>query len=154
MTAEAPVAAVVDGICAQPQLTPEALYRLRFVARNSAVEGAALQNRLAQTEGEALSPEEKGLRKAAYYYILQSPAQARGELVRLSGPVVELIKAGLAIESDRCQFAVDILRQVTSQIQHPLIDDNGDKIGHNLNESGCDPETPGEDGYLAANTFL
>lgn len=38
--------------------------------------------------------------------------------------------------------------------QHPLIDDNGDKLGHSVGENGYDPNTPGQDGYLAANTYL
>lgn len=35
-----------------------------------------------------------------------------------------------------------------------MIDDNGDGIGHYLNEPGYDPSTPGEDGYLANSTYL
>jgi len=38
--------------------------------------------------------------------------------------------------------------------QHPLIDDNGDSIGHHYTEPGYNPETEGEDGYLASSTFL
>lgn len=38
--------------------------------------------------------------------------------------------------------------------QHPLIDDNGDKIGHYYNESGYDPNCEGKDGFLANHTFL
>jgi hypothetical protein len=38
--------------------------------------------------------------------------------------------------------------------QHPLIDDNGDKIGSYYNETSYDPNTLGMDGYLAAHTFL
>ena len=34
--------------------------------------------------------------------------------------------------------------------QHPLIDDNGDKIGHYYTETGYDPNTLGMDGCLAA----
>lgn len=37
---------------------------------------------------------------------------------------------------------------------HPLIDDNGDRIGSYYNETSYDPSTVGMDGYLAANTFL
>ena len=39
--------------------------------------------------------------------------------------------------------------------QHPLIDDNGDGIGHIYYETNYyDPTDPDKDGYLAANTFL
>ena len=38
--------------------------------------------------------------------------------------------------------------------QHPLIDDNGDGIGHHFSESGYNPDVPNMDGYLAARTFL
>ena len=39
--------------------------------------------------------------------------------------------------------------------QHPLIDDNGDYIGHHFYETNYyDPIDPNKDGYLAAHTFL
>jgi len=39
--------------------------------------------------------------------------------------------------------------------QHPLIDDNGDHIGHHFSETNYyDPNDPTKDGYLAAHTFL
>ena len=47
-----------------------------------------------------------------------------------------------------------ISRNPTQGPDHPLIDDNGDKIGYHFNDSGYDPSIPGKDGYLAANTFL
>ena len=36
----------------------------------------------------------------------------------------------------------------------PLIDDNGDGVGHHYTDAGFDPSTPGEDGYLASRSFL
>jgi len=39
--------------------------------------------------------------------------------------------------------------------QHPLIDDNGDDIGHHFCETNYyDPDDPSKDGYLANQTFL
>ena len=37
---------------------------------------------------------------------------------------------------------------------HPLIDDNGDRVGSHYNQSSYNPDILGMDGYLAANTFL
>jgi len=42
----------------------------------------------------------------------------------------------------------------TTQLEHPIIDDNGDKIGHHYTEAGYDPCNPNADGYLAARTYL
>ena len=41
-----------------------------------------------------------------------------------------------------------------TQPQHPLIDDNGDKVGHHFYENGYGYSDPTKDGYLAANTFV
>lgn len=39
-------------------------------------------------------------------------------------------------------------------IEHPLLDDNDDGIGHHFSEGGYNPFTPNYDGYLAARTYL
>jgi hypothetical protein len=39
------------------------------------------------------------------------------------------------------------------RLQHPLIDDNGDKIGHRYGWFGFDPNDPFKDGYVAAKIF-
>lgn len=41
-----------------------------------------------------------------------------------------------------------------TKIEHPLLDDNDDGIGHHYSEVGYDPTNPNSDGYVAARTFL
>ncbi len=38
--------------------------------------------------------------------------------------------------------------------EHPMIDDNSDRIGHHYSEVGYNPTDPNSDGYLAARTYL
>lgn len=37
--------------------------------------------------------------------------------------------------------------------QHPLIDDNGDEVGHHYTQPCYDPDTKGKDGYVAARIY-
>ncbi len=52
------------------------------------------------------------------------------------------------------EYSVHFVKNRYGEMFHPMIDDNGDKVGHYLNESGYNSDTPGMDGYLAAHTFL
>jgi len=53
------------------------------------------------------------------------------------------------------RYAANFVAENRPGKQHPLIDDNDDRVGHHFFETNYyDPYDPAKDGYIAANTFL
>lgn len=79
----------------------------------------------------------------------------RWAINRENGVDADLNDDGMVSIAEAYMFAADFSNKHSNLgSQHPLLDDNGDKIGSYYNETSYDPDTLGMDGYLAAHTFL
>ncbi len=97
-------APVVDSVCAHP-LDAEAILKLRYAARNSTLERAALANWASDLEHSAISKEEKVLRHAAFNWILGSHDKTDSAKA-LTGQPSHIVRGGTAFDKGRFDEAI------------------------------------------------
>jgi DNA-directed RNA polymerase subunit alpha len=122
MASEVNVVSAVDEICAQPNLTPALVLKLRSVARHNLAEFKVLQTRYAALDGESLPAPEKALRQAAFAWVLNRVEQAEAALKNVSGPMAQLLKGELTLDREENAQAADLLRAAAGQFHdEPLV---------------------------------
>ena len=110
----------IDEIASRPTLDAEAILKLRNLARNSPAERKALQARLAALAEEDLPREEKGLRDAAYNWILGYFNEADAALRNVSSGLARLVRGCMALERGQHEQAISDL-QATQSLAHSAI---------------------------------
>jgi DNA-directed RNA polymerase subunit alpha len=102
----------IDSICAHP-LDAESILKIRYAARNSTVERAALQNWASDLDQSALSKEEKVLRHAAFNWILGTHDKTESAK-SIGGATGHVIRGGTALDKGKFEDAISELKSALS----------------------------------------
>ena len=117
MASEITDAGAVEEMCSQAALTPDSVLRLRSVVRNDQKERDILEGRLSALDGEGLPPEERGVRQAAFAWILYRFHEAERALGKLdAGGMRLLIQGGIAMDRADHTSAIEALETAVAHV--------------------------------------
>jgi len=122
MAEETQVASVLDQVLAKPGLDANDILKIRNATRNSTAERKALQGHLSALDGGSHSKEEKGLRHAAFAWILGRFDEAEAALKGVPASAASLIRGGIAADRGNAEAAIhDLTTALSSSGNSPKV---------------------------------